>query len=352
MRSDYILAFGISCCDVFQEVVWKLKDLDLLKDVLWLISSTECLEKELSEYFQLEKSYISSNFIGDSGGYAIRVSTFLPNEVPPSLISKCYQLNAFSFGISPDAPIGLIPFEDMLDLNKVRFEEFYSLENNHNIPIFDCIHGPIENDNSSYTLDFRWEWVNMLKTLRGKYSEGYAVSPSLDLPDAVFFYLQPWSIGAKKLHLLGKGDIQGIPLYMYLAKKAGLNVTIDAKTYTIDAIKFLRFMIPDENGVPIGINIGRKKFHKLEAKKLECPCPVCLHFQDQFRISIYSLAEENFHDRSLDGSRLLHTWMVCHNIVILQQYQNKLKSFLYQSRNIFMKYLHKGNSTKLSRPFV
>ncbi len=355
-------AYGLSSSSDLATVPRLISQLIPKSDPLYLISCIDLNEKfSLPGFFGLSESFITNNFIGDSGAFSVANSQVYIDQIRPEQIAREYNKYNFLIGIGPD--IHLIndsesawlkkrTFMTSLQTTVLRSKLFYqSIEATKFQHLCDVIHGPLSN-RGQFSVYYINKWFEGLKKVGNKLSEGVAMAPPSEMKDLsklAYLLLFPWSKGITQFHVLAKGNIRGLPLYIYIADKLYELFSADAKTYTIDTLNNLSYMIPNNMTKPISKKCGRKTF-KRESFPI-CNCLACQHFEKIFNMSLKELFTLNQDGKALDTNRKLNQWLPTHNVFIVQEFIDRLKLRVCD-RKPYIEYLQAVYSNRTSTELI
>ncbi len=297
----------------------------------WLISLPYISNK--FNFYNLTDRDISCRTVMDNGGFSGKTgAVFVGDMKPEELVRTLHCQNPY-LGFAPDLPIGGVQErqENSSDRCEIFWEEFKG-----QTKILNVIHGNLWS-NYNYTLNERHSWLDeMDKKSKGRHS-GYAVAgvdKGYSPLEQAMMILHPWAMGKspqnKTLHLLGVGAAERLAFYFYIQKKFFSWMSLDCKTYTVDASRFFNLLFFNrENQELQRYDLGDRKKSKGEKKTkrkfdekkfVDIETPFASYYFSKFGLSLKELARRKIENNCFKSEKFLQEWIPVHNVWNIQKY--------------------------------
>ena len=311
----------------------------------WLISVTDVdPPDEFMRTFNLTNENLLDHLMNDSGGYSIATGRVIARDLPPEKILGLYRALTPEKAIGPDVPnfnlyddeiFTDISFRQALRISKYRSDLVIKGMQGCPSKFLHVIQGHLKRA-SLFTLHYRKMWLVEI-TKDEPRAHGLALAGLLNVrnPMVIAYYaLQSWAEGYSICHILGKGAITQIPLYVALAHLAYDELSSDCTTYTIKVFEYPSFVMTNEKGRLVKVSVSR---NIPLIPRFECECSLCVEKEKEYGDTLYDLIKQN-HD-GLSVMAYLGPWLAAHNVISINKYIHKLNEEFAEDRVAFLRSL-------------
>ncbi len=293
----------------------------------WLISLPYLSSKLNFNAFNNRDAFCRT--VIDNGGFSAKTKAVSVCDIEPyDLVLALHSHNPF-LSFAPDLPIG--EFDEQLRNSSNRCELFWKYFNG-GTKIFNIVHGSFWK-NYEYTVNERQSWLLEMDRRSKRRHRGYAIaglSKHWSPLEHAMMILHPWAMGKrsqnKSLHILGIGSSKRLPLYFYLQKKFFKWISLDCKTYTIEASRYFNIFFFDEKNeemrmVSLAKRGNSKKKKKFDANKFsEIDTPIRAYYEIKFQSSLEKLAKGKVENNCSKAERMLREWIPVESVWNVQKY--------------------------------